>query len=162
MHNTNNEKKRNAVEVNKRVSLRFFLSNCCFFFPSDDDDDDETAKRGSGGEQRERQEDFPGRPRGLSHLSHPMNARVGKKFRLGHKIGSGSFGDVYWGTNMTTGEEVAIKLEPMGTAHPQLMREAQIYRDLMGGGTTSRSLLPRLECLLADLFLFAASVFWIF
>lgn len=34
-----------------------------------------------------------------------MELRVGKKFRLGKKIGSGSFGDIYLGTNMTTGEE---------------------------------------------------------
>ena len=41
--------------------------------------------------------------------------RVGKKYRLGRKIGSGSFGDIYLGTNMTTGEEVAIKLESVKT-----------------------------------------------
>lgn len=35
-----------------------------------------------------------------------MELRVGKKYRLGRKIGSGSFGDIYLGTNMTTGEEV--------------------------------------------------------
>ncbi|CAM9946488.1 unnamed protein product [Chrysoparadoxa australica] len=33
-----------------------------------------------------------------------MELRVGKKYRLGRKIGSGSFGDIYLGTNMTTGE----------------------------------------------------------
>ena len=40
-----------------------------------------------------------------------MELRVGRKYRIGRKIGSGSFGDIYLGTNMTTGEEVAIKLE---------------------------------------------------
>ena len=40
-----------------------------------------------------------------------MELRVGKKYRLGRKIGSGSFGDIYLGTNLTSGEEVAIKLE---------------------------------------------------
>jgi len=34
-----------------------------------------------------------------------MELRVGKKFRLGKKIGSGSFGDIYLGTNMTTGTD---------------------------------------------------------
>eukprot|EP01031_Cornospumella_fuschlensis_P014649 gene14649-17899_t len=41
-----------------------------------------------------------------------MEVRVGRKFKLGKKIGSGSFGDIYHGTNITTGEEVAIKIEP--------------------------------------------------
>lgn len=60
--------------------------------------------------------------------------RVGKKYRLGRKIGSGSFGDIYLGTNMTTGEEVAIKLESIKTRHPQLLRETKIYRSLHGIG----------------------------
>lgn len=60
--------------------------------------------------------------------------RVGKKYRLGRKIGSGSFGDIYLGTNMTTGEEVAIKLESVKSKHPQLLRETKIYRSLHGIG----------------------------
>jgi len=60
---------------------------------------------------------------------------VGKKYRLGRKIGSGSFGDIYLGTNMSTGEEVAIKLESVKTKHPQLLRETKIYRSLHGVGT---------------------------
>ena len=62
-----------------------------------------------------------------------MELRVGKKYRLGRKIGSGSFGDIYLGTNMTTGEEVAIKLESVKTIHPQLLYESKIYRILHGG-----------------------------
>ena len=62
-----------------------------------------------------------------------MELRVGKKYRLGRKIGSGSFGDIYLGTNMTTGEEVAIKLESVRTKHPQLLYESKIYRILHGG-----------------------------
>ncbi|CAN0213635.1 unnamed protein product [Pylaiella littoralis] len=62
-----------------------------------------------------------------------MELRVGKKYRLGRKIGSGSFGDIYLGTNMTTGEEVAIKLESTKTKHPQLLYESKIYRILHGG-----------------------------
>jgi len=62
-----------------------------------------------------------------------MELRVGKKYRLGRKIGSGSFGDIYLGTNMATGEEVAIKLESTKTKHPQLLYESKIYRILHGG-----------------------------
>lgn len=66
-------------------------------------------------------------------IKSTMELRVGKKYRLGRKIGSGSFGDIYLGTNMTTGEEVAIKLESVKTKHPQLLYESKIYRILHGG-----------------------------
>lgn len=35
---------------------------------------------------------------------------------------------------MTTGEEVAIKLEALRGKHPQLLRETKIYRSLHGSG----------------------------
>jgi len=62
-----------------------------------------------------------------------MDLRVGRKFRLGRKIGQGSFGDIYLGVNVPTGEEVAIKLELLKTRHPQLGYESKIYRVLNGG-----------------------------
>ena len=34
---------------------------------------------------------------------------LGGRYHFGIKIGSGSFGDVYIGVNITTGEEVAIQ-----------------------------------------------------
>lgn len=64
-----------------------------------------------------------------------MEFRVGKKYVLLKKIGAGSFGDIYSGTNLTTGEEVAIKLEPIAASHPQLIRETKIYRSLHGLGS---------------------------
>lgn len=39
-----------------------------------------------------------------------MELRVGNKFRLGRKIGGGSFGDIYQGVNIATGEEYAVCL----------------------------------------------------
>ncbi|WOL20395.1 casein kinase 1-like protein 2 isoform X2 [Canna indica] len=62
-----------------------------------------------------------------------MEPRVGNKFRLGRKIGSGSFGEIYLGTNVQTNEEVAIKLENLKTKHPQLLYESKLYRVLQGG-----------------------------
>merc|ERR1712099_48435 len=62
-----------------------------------------------------------------------MGLRVGGKFRLGRKIGSGSFGDIYIGTNVQTGEEVAIKLESIKSKHPQLLYESKLYKILAGG-----------------------------
>ena len=61
-----------------------------------------------------------------------MELRVGRKYRLGKKIGSGSFGDIYLGTNVTTGEEVAMKLENTKSKHPQLVYEAKLYKILQG------------------------------
>ncbi len=69
----------------------------------------------------------------ISRLDAEMDLRVNKKYRLSRKIGSGSFGDIYLGVNVTTGEEVAIKLESVKTKHPQLLYESKIYRILYGG-----------------------------
>ena len=62
-----------------------------------------------------------------------VDLRVGRKYRLSKKIGSGSFGDIYLGTNIISGEEVAIKLESIRAKHPQLEYEAKVYKALSGG-----------------------------
>jgi len=62
-----------------------------------------------------------------------MDLRVGNKYRLGRKIGGGSFGDIYQGVNITTGEEYAIKLEAVKSKHPQLFYEYKLYKILQGG-----------------------------
>ncbi|WCJ39485.1 casein kinase 1 [Euphorbia peplus] len=62
-----------------------------------------------------------------------MEPRVANKYRLGRKIGSGSFGEIYHGTNFQTNDEVAIKLENVKTKHPQLQYESKLYRILQGG-----------------------------
>ncbi|CCD26676.1 uncharacterized protein NDAI_0I01070 [Naumovozyma dairenensis CBS 421] len=62
-----------------------------------------------------------------------MDLRVGRKFRIGRKIGSGSFGDIYHGTNLISGEEVGIKLESIRSRHPQLDYESRVYKYLSGG-----------------------------
>nr|AAF00025.1 casein kinase 1 homolog 2 [Trypanosoma cruzi]AAK58696.1 casein kinase 1.2 [Trypanosoma cruzi] len=63
-----------------------------------------------------------------------LELRVGNRFRLGQKIGAGSFGEIFRGTNIQTGETVAIKLEQAKTRHPQLALEARFYRILNAGG----------------------------
>ncbi|XP_057964126.1 casein kinase 1-like protein 10 isoform X2 [Malania oleifera] len=62
-----------------------------------------------------------------------MERIIGGKFKLGRKIGSGSFGELYLGVNVQTGEEVAIKLESVKTKHPQLHYESKLYVFLQGG-----------------------------
>lgn len=49
------------------------------------------------------------------------------------KLGSGSFGDIYLGTHVTSNDEVAVKMEPVRTQHPQLLYEAKVLRHLRGG-----------------------------
>eukprot|EP01094_Clydonella_sp_ATCC50884_P022380 TRINITY_DN511_c0_g1_i1.p1 TRINITY_DN511_c0_g1~~TRINITY_DN511_c0_g1_i1.p1 ORF type:complete len:369 (-),score=103.97 TRINITY_DN511_c0_g1_i1:66-1172(-) len=58
--------------------------------------------------------------------------RVGRKYRLGKKIGSGSFGSIYLGTHLTDNEDVAIKLEAVKSKHPQLLYESRLYAILKG------------------------------
>ncbi|CAI8603118.1 unnamed protein product [Vicia faba] len=62
-----------------------------------------------------------------------MDHVIGGKFKLGRKIGGGSFGELYLGVNVQTGEEVAVKLEPSKTKHPQLHYESKLYMLLQGG-----------------------------
>lgn len=62
--------------------------------------------------------------------SYATDLRVGGKWRLGRRIGAGSFGDIYIGVNIHTNEEVAVKLETLKTKHPQLIYESKIYRYL--------------------------------
>ncbi|KAL4377413.1 hypothetical protein GQ457_02G004000 [Hibiscus cannabinus] len=62
-----------------------------------------------------------------------MDNVIGGKFKLGRKIGSGSFGELYLGVNVQTKEEVAVKLESAKTKHPQLHYESKLYMLLQGG-----------------------------
>ncbi|KAJ3014104.1 UNVERIFIED_CONTAM: serine/threonine protein kinase [Siphonaria sp. JEL0065] len=62
-----------------------------------------------------------------------MDLRVASKYRIGRKLGSGSFGEIYHGTNIQTGQELAIKLESTKSKHPQLEFEARVYKGLSGG-----------------------------
>ena len=79
-------------------------------------------------------DDRSGRRSGSSRSSSSNNfeIRVGRKYRLGKKVGSGSFGDIYLGKHIETGKEVAIKLEPSSTRHPQLKYESRLYNLLVG------------------------------
>lgn len=62
-----------------------------------------------------------------------MDIRVGRHYKLGRKIGSGSFGDVYLGADLVSGGEVAIKMESVHRKNPHLLFECKVYRALSGG-----------------------------
>ena len=77
----------------------------------------------------------------------PREIILAKKYRLGTKIGSGAFGDIYSGSVISSGEPIAIKLEvsspspsplfslipqAVDAKKPQLEWEFKIYRCLAG------------------------------
>ncbi|KAF7830120.1 casein kinase I-like isoform X1 [Senna tora] len=62
-----------------------------------------------------------------------MERIIGGKFKMGRKIGSGSFGEIYIAANIETSEIVAVKMESKKTKHPQLLYEAKLYNILQGG-----------------------------
>ena len=62
-----------------------------------------------------------------------MDLLVGGRFSVKKRIGGGSFGEIFLGTDTETGGEVAIKLEPARTHAPQLEFESRIYSILEGG-----------------------------
>eukprot|EP00756_Hemistasia_phaeocysticola_P024856 Hpha_TRINITY_DN15975_c1_g4::TRINITY_DN15975_c1_g4_i1::g.71333::m.71333/K02218/CSNK1, CKI; casein kinase 1 len=69
---------------------------------------------------------------------------IAGKYKVGRKLGSGSFGEIYEGTILdSSGREtsdcVAMKLEPVKTKHPQLLYESRLYKLLAGTGGSSRS-----------------------
>jgi serine/threonine protein kinase len=55
---------------------------------------------------------------------------LGNKYRLLSKLSQGSFGQVYKGENMRSGDLVAIKVEPKSDDHKSLKSEAKIYQYL--------------------------------
>lgn len=61
-------------------------------------------------------------------MSSMPDIRIAGKYRLGRKIGSGSFGDLYLGTHIQTGEEVAIKLVSRGSGGGARAREHSVEK----------------------------------
>ncbi|XP_023216214.1 casein kinase I-like [Centruroides sculpturatus] len=57
---------------------------------------------------------------------------VGGKYKFIRKIGSGSFGEIYLGVDMTNGERVAIKLESTKAKYQQLLYESNLYKIIRG------------------------------
>jgi casein kinase 1 len=64
------------------------------------------------------------------HSQTTSNGIVGNHFRVGKKIGEGSFGVVFEGTKLLTSQPVAIKFEPRKSDAPQLRDEFRSYRTL--------------------------------
>lgn len=69
----------------------------------------------------------------MGDLSLPSKFIAEGKYQIVRKIGSGSFGTIFLGVNPKSGENVAIKVEPVKTRLPQLLYESKLYRILYGG-----------------------------
>ncbi|GAA5871661.1 hypothetical protein JCM3774_003011 [Rhodotorula dairenensis] len=66
-----------------------------------------------------------------SHSSSNSNI-IGVHFRVGRKIGEGSFGVIFEGQNLLNSQTVAIKFEPRKSDAPQLRDEYRTYKILAG------------------------------
>lgn len=62
-----------------------------------------------------------------------MDSVICQKYRVGRKIGSGSFGEIHLATDIETNVQVAVKLEQVHSKHQQLIYEARLIRLLQGG-----------------------------
>lgn len=58
------------------------------------------------------------------------SSRVGVHYKVGSKIGEGSFGIIFEGINLLNNQQVAIKFEPRKCEAPQLRDEYRSYRIL--------------------------------
>jgi serine/threonine protein kinase len=58
---------------------------------------------------------------------------IAQKYKLGKKLGSGSFGEIFLASEISTNDELAVKLEKANSRHPQLAHEAKIINLLQGG-----------------------------
>lgn len=70
--------------------------------------------------------------------------KVAKHIRLVRRIESGAFGEVFYGFNERTHMEVAVKLEPINTKHPQLFFEAKLYQYMLKDKTVIDKGIPNL------------------
>lgn len=57
---------------------------------------------------------------------------IGVHYRVGKKIGEGSFGVIFEGVNLLNNQQVAIKFEPRKSDAPQLRDEYRTYKILVG------------------------------
>ncbi|KAK6465732.1 casein kinase I [Scheffersomyces coipomensis] len=67
-----------------------------------------------------------------SNSNSNNNSVVGLHYKIGKKIGEGSFGVIFEGTNIINSVPVAIKFEPRKTEAPQLRDEYRTYKHLQG------------------------------
>ena len=60
----------------------------------------------------------------------PAELIVGKRYKVGKKIANGAFGQLRLVKDIVTGEDLAIKLEPVNARIPQLFLEFEFYKKM--------------------------------
>ena len=73
-----------------------------------------------------------------------MLEKVGKNFKISRKIDEGAFGQIYQAVNTRTNLEVAVKIEPVNTDHPQLIYECKLYNYLHNDSTVIDKGIPNI------------------
>jgi len=68
------------------------------------------------------------------YTKRTVEIRVGGRYRLGKKIGTGSFAEIFEGTDIFDNSSVAIKLEHNSVKYPQLLFEAKLLKSIPGTG----------------------------
>ncbi|CAK0911823.1 unnamed protein product [Prorocentrum cordatum] len=65
-------------------------------------------------------------------LPRIVGSRLGGRYCLGRKLGSGSFGEIYFVVDTHTGDELAVKLEAVNSKYPMLLFEAKVTKHMQG------------------------------
>ncbi|KAF7305037.1 Casein kinase I 1 [Mycena kentingensis (nom. inval.)] len=107
------------------ASFAGFYYVCVDFNPAptqSEPDEDETVD--------EARSSPPTKTRRDSSVRRTMSSGV--HYKVGRKIGEGSFGVIFEGTNLLNSQTVAIKFEPRKAEAPQLRDECRSYRILAG------------------------------
>ncbi|CAG2162266.1 unnamed protein product [Oppiella nova] len=74
---------------------------------------------------------------------NPEGLKVGKRYLVGRYLAGGSFGRLYTGKNIQTGEEVAIKMERQDIEKKQLTFEFRFFKILKAEGAQHKGI-PRI------------------
>lgn len=67
----------------------------------------------------------------VATMSLGTDVVVNNQWRLSHKIGSGSFGEIYEAIDVQTAKHVAVKVESADSKYPQLVDEHKVYQSII-------------------------------
>lgn len=79
------------------------------------------------------------------NMAESSSYLINGTYKLGVKLGSGSFGKIYSAVNVKTKQEVAVKIEEVKAKSPQLLYEARLYQNILGDKPDSVEGVPRVH-----------------